>query len=151
MLREAFATAQKEAMRAGDKARLAAVRLIIAAVKDQDIAARGEGRDQLQDQEILALLQKMVKQRRESADIYAKAGRDDLAAAERAEIAVLESFMPAQMDAAAIEQSVKAAIAEVGAASMKDMGKVVAALKARYAGQMNFAEASAVVKAALGG
>jgi len=149
MLREAFATAQKEALRSGDKARLAAVRLITAALKDQDIAARGDGREPLSDADILALLQKMVKQRREAADIYAKAGRQELADQELGEIRVLESFMPAQMDAAAIAAAVREAIAETGAASMKDMGKVVAALKAKYTGQMNFAEASAAVKAAL--
>ncbi len=149
MLREAFATAQKEALRSGDKARLAAVRLITAALKDQDIAARGDGREPLSDADILALLQKMVKQRREAADIYAKAGRQELADQELGEIRVLESFMPAQMDAAAIAAAVREAIAETGATSMKDMGKVVAALKAKYTGQMNFAEASAAVKAAL--
>lgn len=151
MLREAFATAQKDAMRSGDKARLATVRLISAALKDQDIAARGEGREPISDADILALLQKMVKQRREAADIYAKAGRDELAAQELGEITVLESFMPTQMDSAAIAAAVKEAIAETGAESMKDMGKVVAALKAKYAGQMNFAEASTAVKAALAG
>ena len=149
MLREAFATAQKEALRSGDKARLAAVRLITAALKDQDIAARGDGREPLSDADILALLQKMVKQRREAADIYAKAGRQELADQELGEIRVLESFMPAQMDTAAIAAAVREAIAETGATSMKDMGKVVAALKAKYTGQMNFAEASAAVKAAL--
>ncbi|GHE71075.1 aspartyl-tRNA amidotransferase subunit B [Camelimonas fluminis] len=149
MLREAFATAQKEALRSGDKMRLAAVRLITAALKDQDIAARGDGREPLSDADILALLQKMVKQRREAADIYAKAGRQELADQELGEISVLESFMPAQMDSAAIGAAVREAIAETGAASMKDMGKVVAALKAKYTGQMNFAEASAAVKAAL--
>ncbi|MFD2677045.1 GatB/YqeY domain-containing protein [Camelimonas lactis] len=149
MLREAFATAQKEALRSGDKARLAAVRLITAALKDQDIAARGDGREPLSDADILALLQKMVKQRREAADIYAKAGRQELADQELGEIRVLESFMPAQMDAAAVAAAVREAIAETGATSMKDMGKVVAALKAKYTGQMNFAEASAAVKAAL--
>ncbi|MGV2981625.1 GatB/YqeY domain-containing protein [Camelimonas sp. ID_303_24] len=149
MLREAFATAQKDALRSGDKARLAAVRLVSAKLKDEDIAARGDGREPLSDAEILALLQKMVKQRREAADIYAKAGRQELADQELGEIGVLESFMPAQMDAAAIAAAVREAIAETGAASMKDMGKVVAALKAKYTGQMNFAEASAAVKAAL--
>lgn len=151
MLRESLATAQKDALRSGDKPRLAAVRLITAALKDQDIAARGDGREPLSDELILALMQKMVKQRRESADIYAKAGRDELAAQELGEIAVLEGFMPAQMDSAATEAAVRAAIAEVGAESMKDMGKVVAALKAKFTGQMNFAEASAIVKSALSG
>lgn len=149
MLREAFATAQKDALRSGDKARLAAVRLVSAKLKDEDIAARGDGREPLSDAEILALLQKMVKQRREAADIYAKAGRQELADQELGEIGVLESFMPAQMDAAGIAAAVREAIAETGAVSMKDMGKVVAALKAKYTGQMNFAEASAAVKAAL--
>lgn len=151
MLRESLATAQKDALRSGDKPRLAAVRLITAAIKDQDIAARGNGREPLSDEEILAVMQKMVKQRRESADIYAKAGRQELADQELGEITVIEAFMPAQMDAAAIEAAVRAAIAEVGAESMKDMGKVVAALKAKFTGQMNFAEASSVVKAALAG
>lgn len=151
MLREAFSTAQKEALRSGDKTRLATVRLISAALKDRDIEARTASRDPLSDEEILALLQKMVKQRQESADIYVKAGREELAAQELAEIGVLESFLPAQMDAAATEAAVKAAIAETGAAAMKDMGKVVGALKAKYAGQMDFGKASGVVKALLSG
>ncbi|WP_188611457.1 GatB/YqeY domain-containing protein [Chelatococcus reniformis] len=150
MLRERFSDSLKDAMRSGDKRRLSTVRLIQAALKDKDIEARGAGKGQATDEEILALLQRMIKQRQESADIYGKAGRAELEQQEREEIIVVESFLPAQMDEAAILAAVKAAIAETGAASIKDMGKVIASLKGSYAGQMDFAKASAVVKHELG-
>ena len=149
-MREKFTSDLKEAMKAGDKMRVATIRLIAAALKDRDILARGEGKT-VSDEDILALLQKMVKSRQESFDIYEKNNRPELAAQEKGEIEVISTYLPAQMDEAAVTAAIKAAIAETGAASMKDMGKVVGALKARYTGQMDFAKASAAVKAALSG
>ena len=149
-MREKFTSDLKEAMKAGDKMRVATIRLITAALKDRDILARGEGKT-VSDEDILALLQKMVKSRQESLEIYEKNNRPELAAQEKGEIDVINSYLPKQMDEAAVAAAIKAAIAETGAASMKDMGKVVGALKAKYTGQMDFAKASAAVKAALSG
>ena len=149
-MRERFTTMMKEAMKAGDRRRLDTVRMIQAALKDKDIEARGAGKT-VSDDDILALLQKMVKSRQESADIYAKAGRPDLELQEREEIAIINEFLPRQLSEDEAKAAVAQAIAETGAASMKDMGKVVAALKAKHAGQMDFARASGLVKAALGG
>ena len=149
-MRERFTTMMKEAMKAGDKRRLDTVRMIQAALKDKDIEARGAGKT-VSDDDILALLQKMTKSRQESAEIYAKAGREELAQQEREEIAIIAEFLPKQLSEEEAKASVAAAIAETGAASMKDMGKVVAALKAKHTGQMDFAKASGLVKAALGG
>lgn len=150
MLREQFTAAMKEAMKAGDKRRLATVRMIQAALKDREIEARGSGKEVGED-DILALLQKMVKSRQESAEIYAKGGRPELEAQEREEIAIINGFLPKQMSEEEVKAAIDAAVAETGAASMKDMGKVVGALKAKYTGQMDFAKASALVKARLGG
>ena len=150
MLREQFTTVMKAAMKAGDKRRLATVRLIQAALKDRDIEARGAGKE-VGEEDILAMLQKMVKSRQESADIYAKGGRPELETQEREEIAIINEFLPKQMAEDEVKAAIDAAVAETGAASMKDMGKVVAALKAKYTGQMDFARASALVKARLGG
>jgi len=147
-MREKFTSDLKEAMKAGDKMRVATIRLITAALKDRDILARGEGKT-VSDEDILALLQKMVKSRQESLAIYETNNRPELAAQEKGEIEVISSYLPKQMDEAAVAAAIKAAIAETGAASMKDMGKVVGALKAKYTGQMDFAKASAAVKAAL--
>jgi len=149
-MRERFTTMMKEAMKAGDKRRLDTVRMIQAALKDKDIEARGAGKT-VSDDDILALLQKMTKSRQESAEIYAKAGREELARQEREEIAIISEFLPKQLSEEEAKAAVAAAIAETGAASMKDMGKVVAALKAKHTGQMDFAKASGLVKAALGG
>jgi uncharacterized protein YqeY len=140
----------KTAMKARDSARVDALRLINAALKDKDIEARGAGKTLTAD-DVLALLQKMIKSRQESLDIYEKAGREDLASKERGEIAVISSYLPQQLSEAEAAEAIKAAIAEVGAASIKDMGKVVAALKAKYTGRMDFGKASAAVKAALNG
>ncbi len=138
-LRAQLNDAMKEAMKAKDAKRLATVRLMLAALKDRDIAARSEtSRDLLGDDEILTLLAKMIKQREESATAYDSGNRPELAAGEREEIAIIRSFMPAQMDEAAMTEAVKKVIAEIGAASIKDMGKVMAVLKERYAGQMDF-------------
>jgi uncharacterized protein YqeY len=151
-LRAQLTDAMKEAMKAKDAKRLGTVRLILAALKDRDIAARSEtSRDLLGDDEILSLLAKMIKQREESATAYDAGNRPELATGEREEIAIIRSFMPAQMDDAAMKETVQKTIAELGAASIKDMGKVMAALKERYAGQMDFSKASAATKDALSG
>jgi uncharacterized protein YqeY len=146
MLRDRFTAEMKEAMKAGEKARLGAIRLIQAALKDKDIEARGAGKGPLSDEEILALLQKMVKQRQESIAMYEQGGRTELAQQEKDEVAVITSYLPQQMDEAETKKAIEAAIAETGAASMKDMGKVVGALRAKYAGRMDFAKASGLVK-----
>ena len=149
-LREKLTDAMKEAMKAKDAKRLATVRLMLAALKDRDIAARSEtSRELLGDDEILTLLAKMIKQREESAAVYRQGGRPELAENEEAEIVIIRSFMPAQMDEAAMKDAVQKTIAEVGAGSIKDMGKVMAVLKERYAGQMDFSRASAATKEAL--
>lgn len=150
-LRGSIMQAMKDAMKAGDKPRLSTIRLMQSAIKDKDIASRVDGRnDGVPDADLLELFTKMVKQRRESAELYEKGERPDLVDKERAEIAVLEEFMPQQMDEAATKAAVEAVVAEVGASSVKDMGKVMAALKAKYAGQMDFGKAGAVVKSILG-
>ncbi|WCS25839.1 GatB/YqeY domain-containing protein [Methylobacterium sp. NMS14P] len=149
MLRARFTTEMKEAMKAGDKERLATVRMIQAALKDRDIEARGNGKEPISDEEILSLLQKMVKQRAESAAVYEQGGRPELAANERAEIAIVESFLPKQMDETEMKAAVEAAILETGAAGPKDMGKVIGVLKGTFAGRMDFGKASGLVKAAL--
>jgi len=149
-LRAQLTDAMKEAMKAKDTKRLATVRLILAALKDRDIAARSEtNKDLVGDDDILTLLAKMIKQREESATAYDAGNRPELAAGEREEIAIIRTFMPAQMDEAAMKDAVAKTIAEVGAASIKDMGKVMAVLKERYAGQMDFSKASAATKDAL--
>ncbi len=149
-MREQFNSQLKEAMKAGDKCRVATIRMITAALKDRDIEARGAGKT-ISDDDILALLQKMVKSRQESAEIYEKAGREDLSTQEREEIAIISEFLPKQMSDEEVTAAIKAAMAETGAAGMKDMGKVIAALKGKYTGQMDFAKASASVKAMLAG
>jgi uncharacterized protein YqeY len=147
-LRDAVSAQMKEAMKAGEKTRVGALRLVIAALKDREIEARGSGKIVSRADE-LALLTKMVKSRQESLAIYQQAKRDDLAAQESAEIAIIGEFLPKQMDETQVTAAAKAAIGETGAASLRDMGKVVNALKERYPGQMDFAKASAIVKALL--
>ena len=149
-MRDALNSQLKEAMKSGDKRRVQTIRLINAALKDRDIEARGQGKV-LGEADILALLQKMVKSRQESLDIYQKAGREDLALVESEEIAIVRSFLPQPMSEAETEAAIAAAIGEVGAASIKDMGKVVAVLKGKYAGRMDFGQASGIVKKKLGG
>jgi uncharacterized protein YqeY len=146
MLRERFTADMKEAMKAGEKGRLGAIRLIQAALKDKDIEARGAGKEPLSDEEILAMLQKMVKQRQESIAMYEQGGRTELAQQEKDEVTVITSYLPQQMDDAETKAAIEAAIAETGAASMKDMGKVVGVLRGKYAGRMDFAKASGLVK-----
>lgn len=150
MLRENFTSELKLAMKAGEKRRVETIRMIAAALKDKDIEARGAGKE-VSEEDILALLQKLVKSRQESMEIYDKNNRPELAAQEREEIAVIATFLPQQMSDADVAAAIQAAIAETGAASIKDMGKVIAQLKARYAGKMDFGKASGLVKAALAG
>jgi uncharacterized protein YqeY len=150
-LRDQIMQAMKDAMKSGDKLRLSTVRLMQSAIKDRDIASRTDGRNEgVSDAELLEVFAKMVKQRRESADLYEKGGRADLVAQERGEIAVIEEFMPKQLGEAETKAAVEAVVKELGATSVKDMGKVMAALKTKYAGQMDFGKAGGVVKAALG-
>jgi uncharacterized protein YqeY len=136
----------KDAMKAGDKARLSTLRLITAAIKDREIGVGGQAPIEVGDTEVVAILQKMVKQRRESVDTYEKAGRTDLADQEKAEITVIEHYLPKQMDEAGVKAAVAALVAELGAAGPKDMGRVMGALKERFAGQMDFGKASGVLK-----
>jgi uncharacterized protein YqeY len=146
-LREQFNEQIKEAMKAKDAKRLSTLRMVTAALKDRDIAARTEtSRELLGDDEILQLLAKMIKQREESAAAYDTGNRPELAAGERKEIKIIRSFMPKQMSPEETKASAQAVVAETGATAMKDMGKVMAVIKERFAGQMDFAKASAVVK-----
>ncbi len=149
-LRDQFTEQLKLAMKAGDAPRVSTLRMITAKLKDTDIAAR-PALDKVPDEQIVAMLRGMAKQRRESVDLYRQGKRDDLVAKEEAEIAVIEAFLPQQMDAAATEAAVADAIAETGAASIKDMGKVMAALKAKYAATLDMAKVGPVVKAKLAG
>lgn len=148
-LRDDFTASLKEAMKAGDKLKTSTLRLINSALKDREIEARGAGKT-LSEDDILALLQKMVKQRQESLKIYAEAGRTDLAEQEQGEIAVIQSFLPQQMDASEVSAALDSVIAEIGASSIKDMGKVMAVLKERFTGRMDFGAASGAIKAKLG-
>ncbi|HEY0525548.1 MAG TPA: GatB/YqeY domain-containing protein [Stellaceae bacterium] len=151
MLRERFNEALKGAMKAKDTATVSTVRMILAGLKDRDIAARGKGNAEgISDTEIQQMLQSMVKQRREAMTLYEQGGRQELVEKERGEIAIIEGFLPQQLDAAASEQAIRETIASVGAASVKDMGRVMTALRERYAGQMDFGLASATVKRLLG-
>ena len=150
MLRDKLNDALKEAMRARDVASVGAIRLILAKLKEVDIAARTEtSREGVPDDRILSMLQGMIKQRNESVILYEKGNRPELADKEKAEIAVIERFLPQQMDEAAMEAAVRDAVAAAGAKTIKDMGGVMAALKVKYAGQMDFAKASATVKKVL--
>ncbi|HTT99321.1 MAG TPA: GatB/YqeY domain-containing protein [Rhizomicrobium sp.] len=151
-LREQFNEQIKEAMKAKDAKRLSTLRMVTAALKDRDIAARTEtSRELLGDDEILTLLAKMIKQREESAAAYDTGNRPELAAGEREEIDIIRSFMPKQMSPEETKAAAQAVVAETGATAMKDMGKVMAVMKERYAGQMDFAKASATVKDILSG
>ncbi len=150
MLRDEINAALKNAMKAQDKRRTSTLRLVSAALKDRDIEARGAGKPPLGDEEILGLLQKMIKQRQESLDIYAKAGRTDLADQEREEIAIIAAYLPKQMSDEEARAAVETVVRELGATSMKDMGRVMAALKERYSGRMDLAKAGGAVKAVLG-
>jgi uncharacterized protein len=151
MLRDDINTALKNAMKAGDARRVSTLRLVNAALKNADIEARGQGKGPLGEDEILPLLQKMIKQRQEAVELYDKGGRAELAQQERDEIAIIASYLPKQMSEDEVKAAISAAIAETGAAGMKDMGKVIAALKGKFAGKMDFAKASGLVKGMLAG
>src|ERR1700739_596337 len=140
-LREQFTEQLKTSMKAGDAARTSTLRMILARLKDVDIAARPKGIDRVPDEEIIATLRGMVKSRRESVELYRQGNRQDLVDKEEAEIAVIEAFLPQQMDDAAMTQAIGAAVAETGAASIKDMGKVMAALRAKHGATLDMARA----------
>lgn len=148
-MRDAISEGYKTALKAGDKRRTATLRAVNAAIKDKDIEARGQGKGPLGDEEVLTLLQKMVKQREESLGIYEKAGRDDLALVEREEIAILSEFLPQGLSEAEVEAAIIDAIKKTGAEGAKDMGKVVASLKADFPGRIDFGKASAKIRTAL--
>ena len=148
-LREQFTEQLKVSMKAGDSARTSTLRMIMAKLKDTDIAARPKGIDKVPDEEVLTMLRGMVKSRRESVSLYEQGNRPELAAKETAEIAVIAAFLPQQMDDAAIEAAVAAAIAEAGASSIKDMGKVMAALRAKHAAALDMSKTGPIVKARL--
>ena len=150
MLRDTIKAAQIESMKAGDKTRLAAVRLILAKLKDKDIELRTASNIPDDDMVVTDVLQKMAKQRRESITLYEQGGRQELAEVEKAELAVIETFLPQQMGDEEVKAAIAAIIAETGAEGMKDMGKVVAALKAKHGTQLDMGKASGLVKAALG-
>jgi hypothetical protein len=151
-MRERISGDVKVAMKSGNKRRLATLRLITAAIKDRDLGAgidekgKPTGRDKITDQDILALLQKMIKQRRESIETFRKGNREDLALQEEAEISVIEDYLPKQMSESETRTAVTALMQEIGASGLKDMGRAMALLKERYTGRMDFAKASAVVK-----
>ena len=150
MLRARIGDALKKAMKAKKKHAVGTVRLIMAALKDRDIAARSKGNhDGIDEDETLSMLQSMIKQRRESIVMYEKGGRAELAEQEAVEIGIIQTFLPEQMDEAAVSAAVQEAIGELSATSLKDMGKVMGALKEKFAGQMDFSKASAQVKAKL--
>ena len=149
MLRDDINNAVKEAMKAKAERKLSTLRMVNSTIKNADIAARGEGKPPLGDADILSVLQKMIKQRQELVELYDKGGRAELAAQEREEIEIISAYLPKQMSEADVKAAIASAISETGAAGMKDMGKVVGVLKAKYAGQMDFGKASGLVKAAL--
>lgn len=147
MLRNRLADALKGAMKAHDKRAVSTLRLILAALKDRDIAARSKGDSEpIGEDEIMLMLRKMISQRRDSIEMYAKGGRDDLVEQEAAEIAIIEGFLPKQMDDDAIVAAVEVAIAETGAEGVKDMGRLMSLLRERFPGEMDFGKASAKIK-----
>ncbi len=151
MLRDDINNAVKEAMKAKEERKLSTLRMVNSSIKNADIEARGHGKQPLSDEDILGLLQKMIKQRQESVELYDKGGRAELAAQEREEIAVISAYLPKQMSEDEVKAAIATVIKDTGAAGMKDMGKVIGALKSKYAGQMDFGKASGLVKAALTG
>jgi uncharacterized protein len=149
VLRDDINTALKEAMKAKNERAVSTLRMVNSTLKNADIEARGSGKPALGDAEVVAALQKMVKQRQESVELYKKGGRDDLAKQEQEEIEIISGYLPKQMSEGEMTAAIEAAIAETGAASMKDMGKVIGSLRAKHAGQMDMGKASALVKAKL--
>lgn len=151
MLRARLNDSLKAAMKAKDQRAISTLRLILAALKDRDIAARSRGQTEgISDEEIVDMMQKMIRQRQDSIALYEKGGRSELAQQEKEEIEVIQGFLPRQMDPAESQAAVEQAIADVGATGIKDMGRVMATLKERYAGRMDFAKAGAMVKERLG-
>ena len=150
MLREELQKALKESMLNKDTDTVSAARLIIAGMKEKDVDARGKGLKEASDADLMSMMQSMIKQRNDSIKMYVDGKREDLAAKERKEISIIERFLPKQMSDAEIETAIRGVIAETGAASMKDMGKVMGALKAKYAGQLDFGKASGMIKNLLG-
>ncbi|UJQ94507.1 GatB/YqeY domain-containing protein [Mariluticola halotolerans] len=150
-MRDEINAGLKEAIKARDPRRTTTLRLINAAIKDRDIAARGEGREKVSDSDILALLQKMVKQREESAEIYAKADRMDLAEQEREEIVIIQHYLPQPLSDEEVASAIDAVVEETGAEGLRDMGKVVGALKEKFPGRIDFGKASKLVKERLAG
>ena len=151
MLRDQIDKAMKEAMKAQDKLRLSTLRLVQAAIKNADIEARTAGKPALSDDDILGLCQKLIKQRQDAIELYDQGGRKELADKERDEIEIIKKFLPAQLSEAEMNAAIAGVIKDVGAAGVKDMGKVMAALKAAYAGKIDFAKASGMVKGLLAG
>ncbi len=151
MLRDKINDALKDAMKAKNERAVSTLRMINSTLKNADIEARGAGKPALGDVEVLSVLQKMIKQRQESVEFYKKGGREDLVAQEEAEIAIISGYLPKQMSEAETSRAIDAAVAETGASGMKDMGKVIGILRGKYAGQMDMAKASALVKAKLSG
>ena len=151
MLRDRINDALKDAMKAREPRRVSTLRLVNAALKNADIEARGQGKEALPDEAVLGLLQKMIKQRQESIELYDKGGRPDLAQQEREEVAIIAAYLPQQMSEAEVKAAIEAAIKDTGAAGMKDMGKVMALVKERHAGQMDVGKASGLVKGLLTG
>ena len=149
MLREDLQKALKESMLNKDTSTVSAVRLIIAGMKEKDVEARGKGQAQASDAELLSMMQGMIKQRNDSIKMYVEGNRQDLADKELSEIKVIEKFLPKQMSEAEIESVLKSIISATGAASMRDMGKVMGELKAKYAGQLDMAKASSMIKTLL--
>jgi uncharacterized protein YqeY len=148
-MREKITNALKTALKSGDRERSGTLRLVNAAIQDRDIANRGTGKPAATDDEVMQILAKMVKQREESAKAFDDGGRPELAAKERSEIEIIRGFLPEQMDETAMQQAIRDAIAETGAAGVKDMGRVMAALREKYVGQMDFGKASGLVKSLL--
>jgi uncharacterized protein YqeY len=146
VLRDDISNATKDAMKARDEKRVSTLRMVSAAIKNADIEARGQGKGPLDDAALLGLLQKMIKQRQESVELYDKGGRPELAASERSEIEIIQSYLPKQMSDAEMAAAIEGAIRETGAAGVKDMGKVIGVLRGKYAGQMDFGKASGKVK-----
>lgn len=150
MLRDDLQNTLKESMKNRDMTTVSAVRLIIAAMKEKDVDARGRGQEKATDAELLSMMQGMIKQRKDSIKMYLDGNRQDLADKEQSEINIIEKFLPKQLSGADMENAIKAVIAETGAQSMKDMGKVMGALKAKYAGQMDMGAANGMIKNLLG-
>ena len=151
MLRDDINKALTEAMKAKNERAVSTLRMVNSTLKNADIEARGGGKDPLDDAAVLSLLQKMIKQRQESVELYKKGGREDLVRQEEEEIAIISGYLPKQMSEAEMKTAIEAAVKETGAAGMKDMGKVIGILRGKYAGQMDMAKASALVKAKLAG